>query len=90
VTARRRWIVPLIVFTVALGVRTIYVQQLGATPFVDERELVADAGYYDMRAREISTGGLIGEAPGFLSPLYCMTVAVVYKLTTPYPACSSS
>jgi len=72
-----------IVFAVALALRLINLYDVSLTPFLDERELIADAAYYDMRAREIAAGDLVGDAPGFLSPFYCLTLGAVYATTAP-------
>lgn len=74
-----------LVLLVALGVRAVYLVQLARTPWADERELISDAAYYDMRAREIATGGLLGDAPAFLSPAYCLVLGAVYAATRPDP-----
>lgn len=77
------WVVATVVFLAALALRGLYLYELAATPFLDERQLIADAAYYDMRAREIATGGLLGDAPAFLSPFYCLVLGVVYGATVP-------
>jgi len=80
---RSWWIGCLLIFAVALGIRLLYLGQLAATPFLDELPLLADSQYYDMRAREIASGNWTMSAPGFLSPLYCYVLGVVYKLFGP-------
>jgi len=77
------WTVATVVFLAALAVRALYLYELSDTAFIDERELIADAAYYDMRARELAAGNLLGDAPAFLSPFYCLLLGVVYGATIP-------
>jgi len=81
--ARRRLVLAglsLLLFLSAFSVRLAYLGQVDATPFRDERGLITDVRYYDMRAREIADGDLLGDAPGFLSPVYCYALGGVYAL----------
>ncbi len=57
-----------------------YLAQVEASPFRDERRLITDTRFYDMRAREIAGGDLLGDAPGFLSPVYCYALGGAYAL----------
>ena len=72
-----------LIFVAALGVRLFYLYQLGETPFFNDFDLVGDARYYDMRAREITAGDWFGDTAGFLSPFYCLTMAAVYFVAGP-------
>jgi hypothetical protein len=78
--ARRFWVVSAILFASALAIRLGYLHELRGTCFADERPLIEDTKYYDMRASEIAAGNLIGDAPGFLSPVYCHLLGMVYAL----------
>ena len=49
------WLPYALLFLVAFGVRAVFLHQLAATPFADERALIEDTIYYDQRAREIGT-----------------------------------
>lgn len=68
------------IFLVAAAVRAIYLVQLAATPFTDERGLVADSRYYDLRASQIAAGDWLPDVPGFLSPFYCYFLGLFYRL----------
>ncbi|MFQ5748019.1 MAG: glycosyltransferase family 39 protein [Planctomycetota bacterium] len=70
----------LLLFLCAFGVRLAYLTRVESTPFRDERRMITDARYYDMRAREIAGGDLLGDAPGFLSPVYCYALGGAYAL----------
>ena len=73
----------MLIFGAALLVRLLYLHQLAETPFYDDFDLVGDARYYDMRAREIAAGDWIGDMAGFLSPFYSLTVAAVDSVAGP-------
>ena len=73
----------LLIFVAALGVRLLYLYQLSETPFFNDFDLVGDARYYDMRAREIAAGDWVGDTAGFLSPFYCLTMSAVYSVVGP-------
>jgi hypothetical protein len=77
---RRFWIASAILFAGALAIRLGYLHELRGTPFADERPLIVDTQYYDMRAAEIAGGNLLGDAPGFLSPVYCYVLGLTYAL----------
>lgn len=77
-TPRRFWIATGVVFAVAFAIRLAYVMEVGGTVYADERNVVVDAKYYDMRATEIAEGNLLGDAPAFLSPIYCYMLGLVY------------
>lgn len=74
-----------LVALVALVMRLGYLAELSGTPFADERELIADARFYDDRAQEIADGDLVGSEPGYLSPVYCYAMGAVYAVLGPDP-----
>jgi len=76
----RLWLT-LLVFALALGLRLVHLSELQGTAWADERPLINDSQYYDMRASEIASGELIGAYPGFLSPVYCYVLGAVYSVT---------
>ena len=76
-----RWGVTLLVFAVALVLRLYHLYELQGTAFEDERGLISDSRYYDMRASEIANGELVGTTPGFLSPTYCYFLGATYAAT---------
>jgi 4-amino-4-deoxy-L-arabinose transferase-like glycosyltransferase len=77
----RRLLITLVIFAVALGLRVVHMSQLEGTAWEDERGLISDSEYYDMRANEIASGELVGAYPGFLSPLYCYVLGAGYAIT---------
>ncbi len=77
---RRLWLT-LLVFALAFGLRYAHLAELQGTAWADERLLINDSQYYDLRASEIASGELIGEYPGFLSPVYCYALGAVYAVT---------
>ena len=80
---RRSLVWSLLIFVAALGVRLLYLHQLSETPFFNDFDLVGDARYYDMRARQIASGNWVGDTAGFLSPFYSLTMAAVYFVAGP-------
>ena len=50
---RGRLGVTALLFVVALALRLYHLAELQGTPFEDERELISDSRYYDMRATDI-------------------------------------
>ncbi len=73
----------LVLFALALGLRALHVFELQGGAWADERAFVSDSAYYDQSAREIAGGELVGDSPGFLSPLYCLFLGGVYALAGP-------
>ena len=73
----------LAVVLVALALRLTYLAELAQTPFADERALISDARFYDLRAVEIAAGDVIGKEPGYLSPVYCYFLGGLYALFGP-------
>lgn len=76
---RRDWTAVAVLFTIALGVRLLYLAQL-PPPFLSDVGIIKDAQYYDMRAQEIAAGFWVGSTPGYLSPLYCFLLGGIYAI----------
>ncbi len=71
------WLMPTVVFSVALILRLIYIAQIRHTPFF--QSLGLDARFYDQWARSLASGeGHAG--PFFMSPLYPYFLAGLYRL----------
>jgi len=76
-----RWIGAVIIFTVALTLRLISYADIRDSPLFHNTVPLADARYYDFRAKAIAGGDWLGEEVFFLAPLYEYTVAIPYALT---------
>ena len=74
------WIAVLSVFIVALGVRLLAYHQMHAWPLLEKAEVLADTHYYDMMARQVAGGDLLGNHPYFLSPAYYYALGLGYAL----------
>jgi len=68
----------LAVFLLALGVRLAFLSELFDSYLADERLLISDSRFYDERGVEIAGGDLLGREPGYLSPIYCGFLGLVY------------
>lgn len=79
----RAALLPLALFALALALRAGFVLEQVGTPWEDQREFISDSAYYDQRAREIAAGDVLGDTPGFLSPLYCFALGAVYAVAGP-------
>ena len=79
----RAWLPAVLIFVVALAVRLIAYAQMRAWPLLERAELLADTRYYDMMARQVAGGDLIGNHPYFLSPLYYYALGIAYAIFGP-------
>ncbi|MFH1143232.1 MAG: glycosyltransferase family 39 protein [Candidatus Eisenbacteria bacterium] len=77
----RFWIAALLIFVAALVVRLVVYRQMHAWPLLKEVEALADARYYDMMARQVAAGDLLGSHPYFLSPAfyYVLVLAIARR-----------
>jgi 4-amino-4-deoxy-L-arabinose transferase-like glycosyltransferase len=69
----------LVVFLLALGVRLVFLSEVFDSYLVDERLLISDSRFYDERGVEVANGDFLGRDPGYLSPIYCGFLGLVYK-----------
>jgi Dolichyl-phosphate-mannose-protein mannosyltransferase/Tetratricopeptide repeat len=67
-------------FALALGVRLAFLGALRSSYLADERPLIADSNFYDLRGKEIAQGEFLGREPGYLSPVYCFFLGGLYAL----------
>jgi tetratricopeptide (TPR) repeat protein len=72
---------PVIIFSVALAVRIVYVLGLRASPLFDT--LVMDELYHDQWARELAGGNWVGTQVFFRAPLYPYLLGVLYRVFGP-------
>jgi len=77
-TASRKWVAPLVIFSVAFLARLIYI-------FVFERTLLwdamlVDAEFYDNWGKRIASGDWIGKRIFYDPPLYAYFLGIVYKI----------
>ena len=75
---RKALVAGILVFALALGVRLAFVADILDSYLADERLLISDTRFYDLRGTEIAQGDLIGKDPGYLSPTYCAFLGGVY------------
>lgn len=68
----------LALYVSALLLRLLYLWEVRDNPFLDALGL--DARYYDLRAREILSEGLIGDEAYFMGPLYPHFLAATYAV----------
>ena len=69
---------PLLIFSVALGVRLIHVWQIRSSPFFDI--LMGDANGYDQWAQRLAGGDWIGADVFYQAPLYPYFLGVIYAI----------
>jgi 4-amino-4-deoxy-L-arabinose transferase-like glycosyltransferase len=73
--------IPLLLFSLALMVRVIYVLEMRANPLFDT--LIMDELYHDEWARELAGGDWLGRQIFFRAPLYPYVLGVVYTFFGP-------
>jgi tetratricopeptide (TPR) repeat protein len=81
--ADRRWMASILpgIFALALGLRALFLWQIGAAPFRDF--LLIDSLEFDQWARRIAGGDLLGSGVFYQAPLYPYFVGLVYALFGP-------
>jgi tetratricopeptide (TPR) repeat protein len=78
---RPAWIAGLALFAVALGIRLIYLRQIGGSPAAGV--LFGDGEAYDLWAKRIAAGDWLGGEAFYQAPLYPYALAVFYVVATP-------
>ncbi len=76
---RKHYLIPLIIFAAAVGLRFVYLQHLVRLPFFSNP--IMDASYHDSWAREILEGKLIRSEPFFRAPFYPHVLALTYAIS---------
>jgi Flp pilus assembly protein TadD/4-amino-4-deoxy-L-arabinose transferase-like glycosyltransferase len=76
---RNHYLIPLIIFAAAIGLRFVYLQHLLKLPFFDNP--IMDASYHDSWAREILEGRFLRSEPFFRAPLYPHVLALTYAIS---------
>ncbi len=76
---RYHTLLALLVFTLALVLRLLYLKDLMHLPFFNHP--IMDAAYHDSWARRIAQGQLVGDEPFFRAPLYPYVLGLIYKLS---------
>lgn len=75
------WLGLVVVVTLALALRLLSYHEIRQSPLLTDTPFLADAVYYDYRAKQIAGGDWLGQEVFFMAPLYEFTVAVPYALT---------
>lgn len=76
---RNAWLAAGAVLLAALAIRGVYLAELPELLWSSTGP-VRDTVYYDLRAREVAAGDLVGRTPEFLSPLYSYVMGALYAL----------
>lgn len=75
-----RWIVSLLILVVALTARLIHIQEASQGPLMKGVIPMRDSRYYDMIARRVAEGDILGDHVFFLAPMYPYSLAIPYYL----------
>lgn len=78
----RAWALAIVVFALALTVRLVNYWDMRDSPLLSDDATLADARYYDFRAKSIAGGDIWGDEAFFLGPLYEYFLAIPYALTS--------
>ena len=74
------WVIPALVFLVALAFRLVFLVQFNCTPFSSPLTEGLDDSFYDQWAWSIASGDWLGRDAFFGMPLYPYFLAVIYFL----------
>ncbi|MHC4945588.1 MAG: glycosyltransferase family 39 protein, partial [Planctomycetota bacterium] len=72
------WI--LLIYLLGLALRLIYFFEAASAPMMDVHFHIIDSKFYDLWARTIGGGDLIGKEAFFMGPLYPYFLALLYKI----------
>ena len=75
---KSRWVLPVGLFLLALGVRLVYLSQIKSSPFFSIP--LVDAKTYVDQASQIAGGDWLGDKPFWQPPLYPYFLGVLYAL----------
>jgi len=83
---RGRWLLSLLVLVVALFARLAHLQEASQGPLMKGVIPMRDSRYYDMIARQVAEGDLVGDHVFYLAPLYPYVLAIPHAIfRTPLP-----
>lgn len=74
------WLFALIVFALALALRGLHFSQARHSPLMSGDLPMYDSRYYDLMARRIAGGDIVGDEVFYLAPMYYYSMAPIYRL----------